>query len=232
MLDLSALHALWDQAYAIWIAGGWGMLAIAIDALALFGLGVSVWLKLRAKSFLQVPESTWRNWIDRPSERRGPIGALLDRVSGGKSLAELSLFFQGLRATEVAPFERDLRVMKICVGTAPLLGLFGTVTGMLATFDALASGSGGEKTMGLIAQGISEALITTETGLVIALPGLFFHYQLSRQHERYKAFLAHLETVCAQQMCRGRRESPSPGPDSASGADSAAGPLPSPAPAH
>jgi biopolymer transport protein ExbB/TolQ len=47
----------------------------------------------------------------------------------------------GLRATEVAPFERDLRVMKICVGAAPLLGLFGTVTGMLATFGALASGS-------------------------------------------------------------------------------------------
>jgi biopolymer transport protein ExbB len=52
----------------------------------------------------------------------------------------------------------------------------------------------------MVADGISEALITTETGLVIALPGLFFQYQLVRKHERYKAFLAHLETVCTQKL--------------------------------
>jgi biopolymer transport protein ExbB len=92
--------------------------------------------------------------------------------------------------------------MKICVGTAPLLGLFGTVTGMLATFGALAEGSGGEKTMAAIAKGISEALITTETGLVIALPGLFFQYHLARKQERYEAFLTHLETVCTQHLFR------------------------------
>ena len=54
--------------------------------------------------------------------------------------------------------------------------------------------------MALVAKGISEALITTETGLVIALPGLLFQYHLARQHERYKAFLAHLETVCTQKL--------------------------------
>ena len=75
---------------------------------------------------------------------------------------------------------------------------------MLATFGALASGSGGEKTMALVAEGISEALITTETGLVVALPGLFFQYQLVRKHERYKAFLAHLETVTTQAIYRSR----------------------------
>ncbi len=102
--------------------------------------------------------------------------------------------------------------MKICVSAAPLLGLLGTVTGMLATFGALASGSGGDKTMGLVAKGISEALITTETGLVIALPGLFFQYQLARRHERYKTFLAHLETVCTQTLYKAahrRRRAPS-----------------------
>jgi biopolymer transport protein ExbB len=56
--------------------------------------------------------------------------------------------------------------------------------------------------MNLVAKGISEALITTETGLVIALPGLFFQHQLVRGLERYKAFLAHLETVCTQTIYR------------------------------
>jgi biopolymer transport protein ExbB len=96
--------------------------------------------------------------------------------------------------------------MKVCVSAAPLLGLLGTVTGMLATFGALASGSGGDKTMGLVASGISEALVTTETGLIIALPGLFFQYQLSRQLDRYKAFLAHLQTVCTQNVYRRLRD--------------------------
>jgi len=112
----------------------------------------------------------------------------------------------GLRKAELAPFARDLKVMKVCVATGPLLGLLGTVTGMLATFGALASGSGGDQTMAAIAKGISEALITTETGLVVALPGLFFHYQLSRSRDRYEAFLAHLETVCTQHLYRRLRD--------------------------
>jgi len=178
------------------------MVAIAAIALVMFGLGMHVYLGLKTKGFLSVSEKKWRSWIDDPQARRGPIGELLDQVTGRRTLAETSEAFEHLRATETVPFERDLRVMKICVSAAPLVGLLGTVTGMLATFGALSSGAGGEKTMGLVAEGISEALITTETGLVIALPGLFFQYQLVRNFERYKAFLAHLETVCTQKPYR------------------------------
>ncbi len=192
--------SLWRQAVEIWLSGGWAMIPIAVSALVMYALGMHVHLRLSGKGFTSISEKTWRHWIDHPRERKGPIGQLLDFVTGGKSLEDMTFFFEELHVTEIAPFERDLRVMKICVGVAPLLGLLGTVTGMLATFAALASGSGGEKTMGMIAEGISEALITTETGLVIALPGLFFRYQLVRKHERYKAFLAHLETVCTQKL--------------------------------
>ncbi|MEN6576814.1 MAG: MotA/TolQ/ExbB proton channel family protein, partial [Phycisphaerales bacterium] len=179
------LTALWNQAVDVWISGGWGMIGLAVNALVLFALGAHVYLRLREKGFQSVPEKTWRRWIDHPGERRGPVGEVLDFVGGAGSLKQAGVSFEELRATEIVPFERDLRVMGVCVSSAPLLGLLGTVTGMLATFGALASGSGGEKTMGLVAQGISEALITTETGLVIALPGLFFQYQLSRRLDRY-----------------------------------------------
>ncbi|MBX3463260.1 MAG: MotA/TolQ/ExbB proton channel family protein [Planctomycetes bacterium] len=178
------------------------MVAIAINALLMFGLGVDMWLRLQAKGFRRVPEKIWRLWIEHPRHREGKIGRLLDTVTGAGSLAASAAIFQGIRTAEIAPFTRDLRVMKVCVAAGPLLGLFGTVTGMLATFGALASGSGGEKTMSAVAKGISEALITTETGLVVALPGLFFQYQLTRQKERYSAFLAHLETVCTQFLYR------------------------------
>ncbi|HON91203.1 MAG: MotA/TolQ/ExbB proton channel family protein [Phycisphaerae bacterium] len=192
--------ALWEQAVEIWVSGGWGMIALAVNALVLFAVGIHVLLKLRRKGHPSMSEKTWRHWIDHPTDRKGPVGELLDFVTGAHSLSQSAVFFEELRATEIRPFERDLRVMKVCVSTAPLLGLLGTVTGMLATFGALASGSGGEKTMALVAGGISEALVTTETGLVIALPGLFLQYQLSRRLERYKAFLTQLETLCAQKL--------------------------------
>jgi biopolymer transport protein ExbB len=149
-----------------------------------------------------VPERVWRRWIDDPKLRRGPIGELLHFAADAGSLKDIAVSFEELRSTQIVTFERDLRVMRICVSVAPLLGLLGTVTGMLTTFGALSTGSGGEQTMKEIAAGVSEALITTETGLVIAIPGLFFNYQLGRTYERYKAFLAHLEIVCTQNLYR------------------------------
>lgn len=197
-------HA-WGEAYAIWVDGGWAMPFIALTSLVLFAVGMHVWLRLLGKGYQRVPERVWRHWIDHPAERSGKIGRLLDRVADGGDAQQAQSSFAELRAVELTPFERDLRVMKVCIGAAPLLGLLGTVTGMLATFGALASGSSGEKTMAMIASGISEALITTETGLVIALPGLFFQYQLARRHQGYRAFLAHLETVCTQTFHRKTR---------------------------
>ena len=155
------LMTLSEPARAIWHAGGWAMIAIAAAALVIFALGVHVHLKLSRKGFASVSETTWRHWIDHPDQRSGPVGALLDFVTGGATIKDTAAFFDELRTTEIAPFERDLRVMKICVGAAPLLGLLGTVTGMLTTFAALAGGSGGEKTMAQVAGGISEALVTT-----------------------------------------------------------------------
>jgi biopolymer transport protein ExbB len=203
---LNQLAEMPEQAWEIWLGGGWAMIAIAINALVMFAMGVHIYLSLSGKGFLSVPERRWRRWIHHPEERRGPVGELLDFVTGAKSLEDARLFFDELRTAEVAPFARDLKLMKVCVGAAPLLGLLGTVTGMLATFAALASGSGGEKTMGMVAKGISEALITTETGLVIALPGLFFQYQLTRKYERFKAFVAHVETVCTQALYKSLQE--------------------------
>jgi biopolymer transport protein ExbB len=193
---------LWSQAFDIWVAGGWAMIPIAMVAVVMFGIGLHIWLRLAGKGFRAVPEKVWRLWVEHPKHREGRIGDLLDTVTGARTLDHAAALFAGIRATEIAPFTHDLRVMKVCIAVSPLLGLLGTVTGMLTTFQALAAGAGGEKTMAAIARGISEALITTETGLVVALPGMFFQYQLARQKDRYAAFLAHLETVCTQHLYR------------------------------
>jgi biopolymer transport protein ExbB len=173
-----------------------------------FAMAIHIYLNLRRMGLNRVPEETWRSWIDEPEQRRGPIGELIDSVTSGRPLEavrEEDLGFEALQARERLPFERDLKVLKVSIGAGPLVGLLGTVTGMLSTFGALGSGSGGEKTMALVARGISEALITTETGLVIAIPGLLLGYQLGRKLDAYGAFLAHLETVCTQKLHRKER---------------------------
>ncbi len=194
------LQPFWDQARELWIAGGWAMIAIAVVAVIMFMVGMNIYLKLLGKGFELISEKKWRSWLDHPERRRGPIGRLLNKVADGQTLEQTEVYFEQVNMSEVKPFERDLLVMKVCVAAAPLLGLLGTVTGMVSTFDALTTGSGGDQTQGMVASGISEALITTETGLVIALAGLFFQYQLVRKHQRFKAFITGMQSVCTQRV--------------------------------
>ncbi|QBG48306.1 hypothetical protein EGM51_13225 [Verrucomicrobia bacterium S94] len=75
--------------------------------------------------------------------------------------------------------QRGLSFIAITSATAPLLGLLGTVTGMIYTFRLInVFGTGDAKAL---ASGISEALVTTEMGLVVAIPALIMHALLSRR---------------------------------------------------
>ncbi len=74
---------------------------------------------------------------------------------------------------ELPPLERGQGVLKLLAAVAPLLGLLGTVVGMIATFQAITLfGTGDPKMM---AGGISQALVTTMLGLSVAVPLLFLH---------------------------------------------------------
>ena len=75
--------------------------------------------------------------------------------------------------------ESYLPVVAIAAATAPLLGLLGTVTGMINTFKVISVfGTGDPKTL---SGGISEALVTTEFGLIVAIPSLLIHAVISRK---------------------------------------------------
>jgi biopolymer transport protein ExbB len=190
------------EALVIWQSGGWAMYALAVDALCIFGLGSYIMMKLVSRGLYQSPDRLWKAWIDDPDSTRGPLAPILRRAMACGSLEGLDHFFAGLNHDELAPFERDLKAMMVCVSAAPLLGLLGTVTGMLTTFHALATGGGGDQTMSMIAAGISEALITTESGLVLALSGMIFQFVLVRQHGQYEKVITHLQTLCVQHYQR------------------------------
>lgn len=84
--------------------------------------------------------------------------------------------------------EGTLTVIGVLAKVAPLMGLLGTVTGMIVTFDIISVfGAGNARAM---AGGISEALITTQTGLMVAIPGLYAHNFLTRRAENLKRRVA------------------------------------------
>ncbi len=197
-----AAHPFVQEACAIWKSGGWGMLALAVDGMVIFTLGLFILFQLTARNFFASPKRAWRRWERNPAVR-GVLSRIIGEAMACGTLAEMEHYFAALINAELAPIQRDLQVMKVSVTAAPLLGLLGTVTGMLTTFKALASGGGGEKTMGMIASGISEALITTETGLVLALSGLMFQFALTRQQLLYGKRMAQVESMCMQAWQRG-----------------------------
>jgi len=194
MGELLRIHA---EAVPIWISGGWGMIALAIDAVIIFVVGWSLTFRLAQFGAFAQPEPAWRKWNASPESARGPLSRIIRAAMASANPEAMQFYFESLHAAEFRPFSRDLKAMKVAVTAAPLLGLLGTVTGMLTTFQALSAG-GGEKTMDMIARGISEALITTETGLVLALSGLIFQYSLTRLHDKLNKIVAHLETQCGQ----------------------------------
>ncbi len=89
---------------------------------------------------------------------------------------------ESLRLRQTGFVERYIKSIAILAGVAPLLGLLGTVSGMITTFLVIStSGTGDAKAL---ASGISEALITTQTGLVVAVPGLFLANYLRRRSDK------------------------------------------------
>ena len=83
---------------------------------------------------------------------------------------------------ELPRLERFLPIINILGAIAPLLGLLGTVTGMIGTFHVITLYGTGDPRM--MSGGISEALVTTELGLAVAIPIMLFHTFLSRRVER------------------------------------------------
>jgi biopolymer transport protein ExbB len=121
------------------------------------------------------------NFIDDPGTDN-PLGRVLATFKGDKEKLEQEAEVVELRISEAVlkelpPLERFQSFLRLCVAAGPLLGLIGTVVGMIITFQSITeSGSSDPK---LMASGISQAMIATVLGLSIAIPLLFMNAWLS-----------------------------------------------------
>jgi biopolymer transport protein ExbB len=118
-------------------------------------------------------------------EYRGPIAAIMKAglLKYGTSEEEIEKNIEIAATHELARLERGLAVLASVANVAPLLGFLGTVTGMISAFDALSKTT--QVDPRVVASGISEALITTATGLTIAFPALIFYNWFSAMISRY-----------------------------------------------
>ena len=155
-----------------------------IIVLAIIGLLLAAWRLTSLFSIRKKVEAQIKN-LDQPDENN-PLGRVLATAkaleNADQELETLELKIDEAILKEVPQLEKAQSMIKLFAAIAPLLGLLGTVTGMIATFQAITNfGTGDPK---LMAGGISQALITTVLGLVAAIPLLLSHNLVSGQSKR------------------------------------------------
>lgn len=184
----------------VWLSGGWVMVPLVFLAFIIYFTAMEMMLFFRRGNHDRVPEAQYEKWIDDPAMGEGHVGEIISYVRDetANSNHEVRNRFMEIATAALPVVDSRLMFLNILVTVAPLLGLLGTVIGMLSTFKALSSGSG--KTIDLVAEGISEALITTQTGLVIAIPGYLLVAMIQKKRNQYAAFLVRLESLVLQRF--------------------------------
>jgi biopolymer transport protein ExbB len=163
-----------------------GAVGKVILGLLVIGLLISL---VRGVS-LSVARQKIRQQLKNPlTPTDNPLGRVLSVYSKGKHQSVEALELRLLEAVvdEQASLEKGLSMLKLLAALAPMLGLLGTVTGMIETFQVITQfGNGDPKVM---AGGISMALVTTVLGLIAAMPLLLAHNILSAQAETIRNIL-------------------------------------------
>ncbi len=103
-----------------------------------------------------------------------------------------------------AVLDNKMVVLTATAAVAPLLGLLGTVSGMIQTFEMM--NLFGNQDQNMLAGGISEALVTTELGLIVAVPVLLIHAYINRRHQSYLTQLEADAVLYGQLSIKGSSE--------------------------
>lgn len=165
--------------------GGWLMLPILLCSIVAMGIICERFWSLQRKKILppELVPQVWRlaqeEKLDNTAIRRlklsSPLGAILSsgllNSRHGREVMKESIEEAGRQAAH--ELERFLNSLGTIASITPLLGLLGTVVGMIKVFTAIMIHGVGDPA--ILAGGISEALITTAAGLTVAIPTLIFH---------------------------------------------------------
>lgn len=170
--------------------GGWMMIPIGLCSIAALAIiGERLWFLQRSRIVPDhVMPSIWQllreNKLDQAALSRIKNESALGRIvvagllnqKHGREMMKASLEETGRQVAH--ELERYLNALGSIAAITPLLGLLGTVDGIIRVFSDIAIGGMGDPA--LLSAGISEALICTASGLTVAIPSLFFHRYFER----------------------------------------------------
>jgi biopolymer transport protein ExbB len=176
-------------------SGGWLMLPIILCSVVAMGIVVERFWTLQKKKILppELLPQVWKLYrekkLDDITLRRlktsSPLGSILAaglaNSHHGREVMKQCIEETGRKV--VHDLERFLNTLGTIALVTPLLGLLGTVFGMIQVFSALMQHGAGDP--GVLAGGISVALITTAAGLTVAIPSLIFHRYFERLVDEY-----------------------------------------------
>lgn len=192
---MDVLTFLYLHLEAYFAAGGVTMAPLALVSVVMWLLIVDRVLFFRRLHQKNMSAHTaWdhirENRIPDPAAYRGAVSLLVARFLQRRSHDRLldRYILDETVLTLNRSLQDHLAVIGVLAAVAPLMGLLGTVLGMINTFDILSVfGTGNAKGM---AGGISEALITTQTGLLVAIPGLYMKGFLDRRAHNLRQRIA------------------------------------------
>ena len=180
-------------------SGGWLMVPLVLASVVAMGICIERAWSLRTQRV--APSGLLAN-IVRAIEDGADTGAralCASSALGSILLAGLDNAKRGRQAMREAmedasgavvhDLERYLTALGTIASISPLLGLLGTVVGMIRVFSALVQDGASE--VGVLAGGISEALVTTAAGLTVAIPALMFHRYLLRKVDDLTVAMEH-----------------------------------------
>jgi biopolymer transport protein ExbB len=189
-----------DQAIEIIASGGWIMIPLFILGFLAFYVAARLFHYFLKGHFGKTSLEVCEEWVKDSSKAKGQVGEIIRYSQDGvEDLSDIQNRFAEIRTAEMPRLNQNITMLTILVNTAPLMGLLGTVLGMLQTFYGISLG-GSEKTTNIVASGIHEALITTQMGLCLAIPGYFVIYFLRQKVIDYESFLVRLESITLQQF--------------------------------
>jgi len=172
----------------ILISGGPVMIPLGILSMVALAIIIERLWSLRRTNFLQpatvqtlsglLASDKYRAAVEYCRRHPGPFTGLVTALVENRQAPydELKQILEDTGRLQLMSLQRGLPALATIVAGAPLLGLLGTVIGMIKIFAVVASA--GSSITEQLSSGISQALITTATGLVIALPALFTHAYL------------------------------------------------------
>ena len=198
---MNLLTDFYQQALFVVEKGGTLMFALMALSLYLYYLGFELWLRMRSvvpNDLQSIPRDRWAGFKQGGRVDQIMRYCLVDH----QNREETRKRFEQIRQSESSYLNRRLRFLLVLASSAPLIGLLGTVAGMLRTFAGLSMEESYK--MDLVASGISQALVTTQAGLLIAIPALAFLHLLNRRKKDWLRCLNRMESISMRQI------SPSP----------------------